>query len=64
MLAGCPGQAGSGGCANPSAMPALPTRQWDSVGNYRPVGLTSVLDDIMEELRRDLVNKKLKEVIQ
>lgn len=44
-------------------MPAFPTRQWDNVGNYGPVRLTSILDSIMEELIWDLINKKLKEVI-
>lgn len=46
----------------PRGVPAFLSRG-DNVGNYGLVRLTSVLDRIMEELIRDLINKKLKEVI-
>lgn len=51
------------GWTKPAGVLALPASPWDNVGNYRPVRLTSVLLNIMEELIQDLINKKLEEVI-
>lgn len=58
---GAPSRAESG--AKPRALQLFQRHKWDDVGNYRPVRLTSIPDNIMGELIQDLINKKLKEVI-
>lgn len=60
MLAGCPVQ---GGSRQPRGVAPFPS-QWDNVGNYSPVRRASLLDNVMEELTWDLINKNLKQVIQ
>jgi len=57
------GRGGSGGCTQPRAVPAFPARRRDDAGNHSPVRLVSILDNVMEEPIRGLINKKLEEVI-